>query len=284
PIDTFDVDIVEQFNTSLLDICAARNNNVQLTEETKANKKGFYDDIKNLLPLDLAEQVEWKTNDGGRIKVRDLIALSWIPLSILELPSNIKINPVQIYRSKAACTSAFNKLMSDDGITSGVDGAYSRRLHDERVRSAFKILSTLPRLFDQLYQQIPEAYNKSGGQFGRISAVKMFDSTKRLDKNPKYLKSQPTTPFYKTPVNYTCPEGFLVPLIYGLRALLALKDNRIIWTTDPSNFITNNLHEVMKSYKLAIEMAHWDPQKVGKNLSTYDFAESSIQAQLIRSK
>lgn len=284
PLNIEDIDSVVQFNTSLLDICAARNNNVQLTEETKANKKGFYDNIRDFLPEDLEQQVEWKTNDGGRIKVRDLVALSWVPLSMLNLPENVKLNPVQIYRSKAACTSSFNKLMADSSITKVIDGGYSHELHNQGVKSAFKILGSLPNLYDQLYKDLPESYNKAGGNFGRISSVKMYDASRFTEKNPKYLKSQPTTPYYKVPVSYTCPDGFLVPLLYGLRALMKISDDRITWKVDPSTFLRNNLTEIMKSYKLVIEMASWDPQRVGKNMSAYDFAESAIQAQLIKSK
>jgi hypothetical protein len=53
PADMHDEDVVETFKSSLLEIGAARNNNVQLTEETKANKKGFYDVFKEHLPTSL---------------------------------------------------------------------------------------------------------------------------------------------------------------------------------------------------------------------------------------
>jgi hypothetical protein len=100
PADIEDEDSVEEFNGSLLDICAARNNNVELTRETKANKKGFYEYLRDALPGSIADRVEWKTNDGGEIKVRDLISLAWIPLSVLDLPVDISIPPQNIYRNK----------------------------------------------------------------------------------------------------------------------------------------------------------------------------------------
>lgn len=284
PLDLSDIENVEQFTTSLLDICAARNNNVQLTEETKANKKGFYEEIRNFLPEDLADKVEWKTNDGGRIKVRDLIALAWVPLSILKLPDDIRVNPNQIYRNKAVCVSAFNNLMSHEGVTKPIDGGYSHQLHNKSIKSAFKILSDLPKIYDQLFSDIPDAYNRAGGKFGSISAVKMYDATRIGDKNPRYLKRQPVTPFYRTPVSYTCPDGFLVPLLFGLRALLIERDGIISWKIDPKFFLKNNLVEIMKSFKFALEMAAFDPQTVGKNISAYDFAEAAISAQLAKSK
>jgi len=76
PADIENDEVVDEFNSSLLDICAARNNNVELTLETKANKKGFYEYLRKSLQPAIANRVEWKTNDGGEIKVRDLIALA----------------------------------------------------------------------------------------------------------------------------------------------------------------------------------------------------------------
>ena len=68
--------VVAQFHGSIFDICEARNNNVQLTEATKANQLGLYEHLKNVTDPKLIDQIEWKTNDGGRIKVDDIIALT----------------------------------------------------------------------------------------------------------------------------------------------------------------------------------------------------------------
>ena len=102
------------------------------------------------------------------------------------------------------------------------------------------------------------------------------------EKNPKYLKKQPRTPFFGFPVNYTCPDGFLVPLLWGLRALIKNDRGTLAWRVDPSLFLKQNLNEIAKSYKFALEMATFDPQKVGKNISAYDFAEAAVKAQLAK--
>jgi hypothetical protein len=91
PADIENEETVDAFNASLLEICAARNNNVELTLETKANKRGFYEYLRNALPKSIADRVEWKANDGGEIKVRDIIALAWIPLSVVDLPVGIRV-------------------------------------------------------------------------------------------------------------------------------------------------------------------------------------------------
>jgi len=278
PADMKDDDTVETFRSSLLEIGAARNNNVQLSEETKANKKGFYDIFKEHLPTSLAEEVEWKTNDGGRIKVRDIISLCWVGLSKLKLPGEWRVNPNQIYRNKAVCVSAFNKLLEEKEVATPADGGYAVRVHNEAVKSAMRIAGTFPELYDMLYEEIPLAYNKAGGSFGKISAVKLYDPEKAADKK-KYLRVRPTTPFFKREVNCTCPDGFIVPLLYGLRALLSVdKDGLLTWKTNPQAFLAKYLVDIMKQYRFVMDMAVFDPQKVGKAISAYEFAESTISA------
>lgn len=82
-------EVVEQFRQSILDICAARNNNVQLTADTKANAAGHYDAIQEIIDSKLRDKIVWKTNMEGRIEVRDIVALSWIGLSQVDLPKGI---------------------------------------------------------------------------------------------------------------------------------------------------------------------------------------------------
>ncbi len=282
PISMTDSAAVDEFKTSLLEIGAARNNNVQLSEETKANKLGLYDDLKDLLPGALSERVEWKANEGGEIKVREIVALAWIPLSKLSLPDGIRVNPNQIYRNKGVCVDAFNRVLRHDAVSSTVQGGYEHKLENDSIRSALRITGSMPEIYDELMARFPDAYNKAGGSYGRISAVKIFDPEKIGDKNPKYLRRQPETQFFGRPIDYTCPDGFLVPFLYGMRALLTVDDSGIItWKRDPLDFLSKSLVEAMKSYKLVLELGSFDPQKVGKNISAYQFAESAIAAVLL---
>ena len=108
PSNPEDVRAVQQFEMSVLDICAARNNNAQLTQETKSNKLGFYTEIRERLEPSIAARVEWKSNEwesseARPIKVRDLLALAWIPLNKANeadlLPLDISVAPQNIYRN-----------------------------------------------------------------------------------------------------------------------------------------------------------------------------------------
>lgn len=86
PTDPDDRMCVTEFRNNLLEICEARNNNAQLTTGTKANQKGYFDTLSQQLRLQnkqIADRVEWKSNDGGDAPIQNLIALTWIPLTLI---------------------------------------------------------------------------------------------------------------------------------------------------------------------------------------------------------
>ena len=164
-------DDVDAFIMPLLEVCEARNNNAQLPIEAKSNKQGFYDAIKEAVPPDFAARVEWKPNswedeDEKRpVKVADLVALAWIPLNALNeanaLPADISVSPQNTYRNKGECSVRFEELMGLDAVTRELQGP-RRELHQAGVASAFKLLADLPQLYDQIYEEFPDAYNGGG--------------------------------------------------------------------------------------------------------------------------
>ncbi len=262
-----------EFIDSILEIAQARNNNTQLTEETKANKKGLYDILKKHIDKNLYDKIEWRTNDGGRIKVRELIALSLIPLS--RTKSGQQVNPVQIYSSKSECVKIFEKIISAPGVSIPNQSDLGIEVIDNEILSALALISELPRLYDLLYEYLPEAYNKnSDGKFGRINSVSMLDDGKIAGKTKYYGKS----------VKYEYPDGFIMPLVYSLRELMyADKFGNMEWVVDPAIFIEKHLGDVMASYgEMVIKMANYDPQKVGKNKGSYSVACMAVRDVMTR--
>jgi hypothetical protein len=273
PSDLEDAEVVEQFNGSLLAICSARNNNVELTLETKANKKGYYEDLRQALPTGVAQRVEWKTNDGGDIKVRDLIALAWIPLSALDLPYTPELSPQNIYRNKGECAKMFDELMGLDAVSEPTDGEYTRALHNEQVRSAIILTGQLPELYDRIYRDFPYAYNDGGGKFGNINVVKMS----------KDMRTAPTTYFTGQPVDYSYPDGLIMPLVYGLKSLIEVDENGLVdWKQDPFNFLDTCLPNIVKKYRVILDAFRFDPQKVGKNEGSYELVLDAFETELLR--
>lgn len=275
PSDLDDDDAAEEFARSLLSICSARNNNVQLTLETKANKKGFYEDLRKALPDGIAERVEWKTNDGGEIKARDLIALAWIPLTALGLDYVPSIPPQNIYRNKGECAKLFDELMSDDRVSEPTDGEYTMAIHNKAIKSALTIAAQLPALYDKIYSEFPSAYNDGEGKFGRINVVKMA----------KDMRTKPTTYFTDKPVTYSYPDGLIMPLVFGLRALMAVsEDGRVKWSQDPIKFLEERLENIVRKYRVILDAFRFDPQKVGKNEGSYDLVLDAYKTELMLQK
>ncbi|MBT5518003.1 MAG: hypothetical protein HOK33_03570 [Rhodobiaceae bacterium] len=259
------------FRNSIAEISHARNNNVELKVSTMSNQKGFYDHLKSSMDSKIKDEVEWKTNDDGRIKSELIVALAWIPLLRLNLEALPRVSPVQLYSSKGKCTAVFADFMEHDNVTSHSPNDYKRELSNPLVGSAFEMLAQLPALYDQIYESFPSAYNSTGGKFGRITCVKMFDGIEKYTENPStYLKQPPKTRIYRRDAVYQYPDGFIMPLVAGLGAIMHIENEKLVWATEPTTFLDNNLNDILKSYKLMMDMANYDPQKVGKSLPSYE--------------
>ena len=264
---------IEEFRSSLLDICAARNNNVELTAETKSNKKGYYEELRKALQPKIAKRVEWKTNDGGEIKVRDLISLAWIPLSVAKLPVDIKVPPQNLYQKKGDCVRLFDELMSDKAVSKPTGGEYTHELHNPVVGSALKLAGRLPELYDKIYRDFPDAYNAAGGRFGGLSIVKVAEK----------MRSKPTGHFTNIEMAYAYPDGLIMPLVYGLKALMGLDTNGYVkWNEDPGNFLDLHLEPIVKKYKVILEAFRYDPQKIAKNEGSYSLVLDAFETEVIK--
>lgn len=299
-----DDEAVDAFNSALIDICSARNNNVQLPLEAAARKKGFYDEIEVQMPPDLARRVEWKPNtweddDEKRpVKVRDLVALAWIPLNLLgqkeALPLEISVSPQNIYRNKGECSKLFDTLMVDKQVTEEGDAARHHLIHDG-VKSAFKVLGDLPGLYDQIYEDFPVAYNSHKKRFRANPIVKLYDPEGRKAARAAgkdvtgFTATQPLTPFMRRPVRAptgskpcSYPDGLIMPLVYGLQGLMEVVDGEVRWAVDdPSAFVRTVLPEIAGHYQLVLDLAKWDPQKIAKNPASHEFAVQQFRGVLL---
>jgi AIPR protein len=274
-----EAETIASFKVAIIDICASRNNNAQLAQEAKANQRGLYKEIKARFKNEdcgLYERVEWKTNQWEDsetvrpVRVRDIVAMSWLPLNVLAnngfLDGERRVNPVKIYSSKDACSRAFDDLYQDGRVSDLTDeGKYE--LKNTAVGSALDILVELPWLYDWVVEFLPSAYNKNNGKFGRIDAVKMGNFR---------------TPFYDQPVEYKVPDGFVVPLFYGLVSLMKVENDKVCWAVDPIDFLDRNFEQIVGGYRMALDMASFDPQKVAKNENAYNLAMQQFEFALMK--
>lgn len=276
PRDTNDASCVYSFVNNLLEICEARNNNAELQLTAKVNQKGYFDALQALMETHnpvIAKRIEWKTNEGGYIKAQDIIAISWLALNLIEpvrdetLEKKVEpVAPNKMYSAKGACLKQFEKLMSSPDVTGIADDGYHAKLLNEEVKSAFKVVVELPDLYDYIYENFPKCYNANGGKFLAITACKELNK-KRKNK---------VTPYKGKKIDMISPDGFIVPLFYGLQALLGKREvngkMNIYWKQPPMSFLQDNFMQIVKDYMGNLELCNYDPQKVGKAQKIYDDA------------
>lgn len=276
PSDPDDLAIVDSFQSSILEICAARNNNAELVVAGKSNQAGFYEDLKTLLPASISGRVEWKNGEGGPVKVSDLIAMTWIPLSLLDpMPTDTGVRPIaapipqNLYRNKGEALTKFDDLMRLDAVTSQKDGKFE--LHNEGVRSALSVAATIPEVFDLIEELFPDAYNKAEGKYGRIGAVKKMNQSSA----PK------TSNFEGRTISVASPDGFLYPVVYGVRELMELDpDGMVQWRVEPLQFVRDHIVEIAEAYKAVVSALDWDPVRVGKAPLAYQVVGTAYRAAL----
>ena len=259
------------------DITHARNNNAQLSDSTKDNHQGFYDYLKEVLPTSLRDKVEWKTNDGGFIKAADLVALALIPLSKLDkvhVPQNIDLS--KIYNSKQYCVEMFRQVIESKGEMKGV----TFELKDPSIKAAIRLVPQIIKAYDYLYSQFPDIYNSNNGKFGRIEGVRKFDVEQAKSNSKKYAKKPFKTKFYEKDCNYSYADGFIIPLIVGLRELIEVDGANIRWIIDPVDFIDKHLGKNLVMYNTIIKAFDYNPQKIGKDQGSYSIAAGEIKMSL----
>lgn len=264
---------VEEFRRNLLEICEARNNNAELTTSAKANQQGIFETLKALFRENdpaLYDRIEWKTNEGGDIKVRDIVSLAWIPLrhapevedadgKMVEPPA-----PVKMYSGKEDPLKRFERYMTSPSVSVSTSD-YTVDLRNTQVYDALKLTVDIPKLYDYIYEQFPSLYNKANGSYGSINAVKKLNNTSTVK----------TTPFGNKPVDKASPEGFIMPLAYGLHTLV--DPETLTWRTDPMVFLENNLQTIVNRYVGVFKPLAWDPQKIGKAPMSYTTVEDTYK-------
>src|SRR5439155_16366347 len=165
--------------------------------------------------------------------------------------------------NKGECSKQFDKLMLDPRVSEPCDGP-THLLTNDVVASCFDILADLPFLYDKIYADFPDAYNANNYRFGSSSIVKLYDPVRRQTAKDKtaYVATQPTTHYLGNPVKHRYPDGLIMPLVYGLKGLLEIVDDRVVWATDPVIFLDRYITDIAGAYRLVLDMARFDPQKL----------------------
>ena len=186
---------------------------------------------------------------------------------------HIRVSPKSIYSNKGDCVKMFDELMSDESVSKPTGGEYTHELHNTAVASALVLAAELPKLYDKIYEDFPEAYNDGEGRFGRLTVVKMA----------KDMRSKPTTHFTSQPVVYSYPDGLIMPLVYGLQSLIKRDaQGRVHWSENPAAFLDDCLIPIVKKYRVIMDAFRADPQKIGKNEGSYELVLDAFETELLK--
>jgi hypothetical protein len=64
------------------------------------------------------------------------------------------------------------------------------------------------------------------------------------------MKTKPTTHFTNEEADYSCPDGLILPLVYGLKALMEKDANGVLqWKHDPVAFLDSYLDAIVSKYE-----------------------------------
>lgn len=272
---TEDATSIADYEDNLVEICYSRNNNHQITEASLQNKAGAFNELKDAFnTYDIP--ISWKTGDGKRVKVEDIIALACIPLKYIvdegllefipKTPSNTTedashkqhkletLNRVNIYNSKSKCVEFYKKVI--DHTCEMSNGEYI--VTSSIVKSALHMTPEITLLVDKIYCKFPEMYNNLGGSFGRISSVKSEQKSKGPFQSDGNL------------CKWSYPLAFIYPLIYGITSLISFNQetSELYWSRKPSDINLDSLP--IDKYVELFKLAKFHPNTIGKSGSFYD--------------
>ena len=287
--DTDSEENIHDFLTSILLICAARNNNVQLRDETLANQDGVFDSLKEILERqipDVYDKVSWKTNQLGDIDIRFLISLVWIPLGVAlkhldgkgTLTSIKPLPGTTAYSSKSEAVKRYRELIKAKDISEKVTGGDKNTwvIRNSYIKSALEMVPTVLKVYDYVYENFQDAYNKNDGKFGRIEAVKNESKQRRNFITPFGRKN------IEGPEKMVPPAGYMMPVVYGLRELVKVDEESktLSWAVDPMKFFGElpNLSKIVGSFMGNMRDVGFDPQRVGKGDSPYSQVANTVKA------
>ncbi|MCH3995420.1 MAG: hypothetical protein LKE54_10350 [Prevotella sp.] len=257
---------IEDFYNAIAEICAARNNNVQLKETAKGNQEGYYDYLKQKLH---SYSIIWKTNEKGDIKAEDVITMADIPLIFLQsqelVNSDIKLNPVNLYSGKGQCIKFFGNIVGRKEYSDVKNG--KSVLTNELIKSALDMTEDIMKFFDLITLNFPKLYNDAcRGRFGGISAVKAGKEMEVLFHTKRKK------------CDSTYPHSFFYPLIAGVTSLMKYNEdaNRLEWIVNPASEDKFDLSKIdLSRYTEMMKLLNYNPNVIGKTALMYDLARDA---------
>lgn len=229
------------------EIVGARNTSTQVKDQSLANLLQHFDSIKDILKNEpYANRIAYKETeldeDGSRKDIDIKEILSYLICFDREGFGD-NTHPVIAYSGKSAVLKY----------------AESNR---DRLQKYLPLLPEILVLRDEIYEQMPAAWNDIGGKFGALEGV----NRKKQDSVE--------LPFKNTATSYAIPSSFVYPILASFRALVKVADNGCSWKASPVSFFNKHKSELVGRL-VEQALVFRNPNKLGKEKtvwqSCYDY-------------
>ena len=229
------------------EIVGARNTSTQVKDQSLANLLQHFDSIKDILKNEpYANRIAYKETefdeDGSRKDIDVKVILAYLICFDREGFGD-NSHPVIAYSGKSAVLK------------------YAEANRD-RLQKYLQLLPEILVLRDEIYEQMPDAYNDTGGKFGGLKAV----NTKKANSVE--------LPFKNTTTSYAIPSSFIYPILASFRALVEVNDDKCSWKASPVSFFNKHKSELVGRL-IAQAMVIKNPNQLGKEKtvwqSCYDY-------------
>ncbi len=257
------IEILEGFSDSedVVDIVEARNTSTQVKDQSIEDLLGHFNSIKNVLKNErYAERIAYKeielTEDGNKKDIDVKEILSYLVCFDVEAFDGKK-HPIVAYSGKGAVLSHVKE-------------------NRERIEKYLPLLPQILTLKDEIYEKMPDAYNKATeGKFGALTGV--IEISRKKNAEPIEL------PFSGAESTYVIPSAFIYPILASFRNLVEIKDNKCVWKKDPIKFFEEMKEElVQRVVDQAKEFRN--PNKLGKDKATWGRCYDYIALEVLKLK
>jgi len=231
------------------DLAAARNTSTPVQDKSIANLRDYFDLIKNVISTEaFSDRVYFMENDDGDIDVGDILAI--LNLFNIDAYHGMDSFPVVSFSSRKRCIDNYINLYE--------------KLHDSPENPYVKmkpVMIEIFKLYDFLESRMFDYYRAKNpsGKYGLVCGV----------ITPRDAKRQLKTKFYCGELTHGSPNGFLFPVLGALRALLAEKDGRYVWTHNPFDILDKAGPDLVWTTVERSRTLGNDPVKVGKDTGNW---------------
>lgn len=244
-------DIIEQ-------LAEARNTSVQVDEKSMAELANKFDPIKEAIEgMPFFNRIAFKQNqvytdpETGKkqkmIDAREIVAIAGM-FNINKYTD--KNHPIQAYSSKAKMLEYYLE-------------------NPEFYRKYVNVLPDIYDLYEAIEQEFPDAYNSTGGKYGR----KAYSGYKNNEVVSK-------TKFGMHDMYYKVPDGFMYPVVAAFRSLLVLNPatDKYEWMNSINPLDVWNRVKADLSYKIMSFASSIgdNPNAVGKDYNIWDLAYMTV--------